>query len=736
MPLPNPILDDRSYQQLRDELVRRIPVYTPEWTDHNASDPGITLIELFAFLGENLLFRFNQIPESTKLAFLRLLQIPLRPASPARALVTMTTDQSKGVLVPLQIEVKAGNLSFATQNEVHVWPLSCVAAARVQSAPPDQKAEPEVYEFAVRALDAIGPLASNQEPVYYKTETVPRDGNGLPVDFDATVDGFLWVAVLAEKKEQLGELGDALVNLGFVPDPIVPTIDQIDACPGAGTLGKGPAVEWQISTGKLDTNGKPRYARVTVEGDTTRGLSQEGVVRLRLPKKSVDFGNFAVADPDQFGTGDLPPVLDDDTATKVLFWLRVFRRDQSRFGKVLFIGINTVEVLQAKEARPEFLGTGTGQPSQRYPLIHKPVLSGSLVVEVEEVAGWQRWTAVDSFHASGPDARHYVVDLEAGTVLFGNGSQGLPPQLGRRIRAATYRFGGGPEGNVAPKAIDKLVVPAPSESKTSPDVLNELRAHPPKVTNPLRAYGGGAAEAIREALDRIPGELRRRDRAVTATDFQELALLTPGANVGRAECLPRFHAPSRTPERAGVVSVVVWPQEDAQHPNAPLPDRNLLRSVCTWLDARRLVTTELYVIPPTYRKVAVSIGLRVKPGYGVEAVRRWVELVIRQYLAPLPPYGPAGSGWPLGRRIHGPELEAAALQVEGVEFLEELTVAGFDAQQQTWVPGSVELALYEVPELAEITVVEGPDIPEPGQVVSPPVSPAVPVPIPILREEC
>ena len=100
MPIPNPILDDRSYQQLRDELVRRIPVYTPEWTDHNASDPGITLIELFSFLGENLLFRFNQIPEATKLAFLRLLQVPLRPAAAARALITMSTDIPQGLLVP------------------------------------------------------------------------------------------------------------------------------------------------------------------------------------------------------------------------------------------------------------------------------------------------------------------------------------------------------------------------------------------------------------------------------------------------------------------------------------------------------------------------------------------------------------------------------------------------------------------------------------------------------------
>src|SRR3982751_1802180 len=114
MPIPNPILDDRSYQQLRDELVQRIPVYTPEWTDHNASDPGITLIELFAFLGENLLYRFNQIPEATKLAFLNLLQLPLRSAVPARVLLTLTTEKSAGVLVPLRSEARAGSLPFET----------------------------------------------------------------------------------------------------------------------------------------------------------------------------------------------------------------------------------------------------------------------------------------------------------------------------------------------------------------------------------------------------------------------------------------------------------------------------------------------------------------------------------------------------------------------------------------------------------------------------------------------
>src|SRR5437588_682448 len=734
MPLPVPILDDRSYQQLRDELVRRIPAYTPEWTDHNASDPGITLIELFAFLGENLLFRFNQIPESTQLAFLRLLQIPLRPASPARTLLTMTTEEAGGALVPMSSEVKAGAVSFETLTEVVAWPVSLSAVARVNSSLPDEESDPEAHDFALRAKDAVEESGLSGVPSYYETQTVPADGAGPPADFDSTVDGMFWVAVLGEKKYDHTKMGRALVNIGFSPDPVVPTIDEIEPCPGADVNAPtGPAVEWQISTGKLDDKGQPVYRAVAVEGDTTRGLSQEGVVRLRLPRDAADFGDFAYDNEDLRGTGQYPPALaDDKQAAKVRFWLRAFRSNGSNFGKVQYVGANTTQVVQTRKARPEFLGTGTGQPAQSYKLTQKPVVEGTLVVEVEEVGGWKRWTNVDGFYASAYDDRHFVVDAESAEVRFGNGVQGLPPQTGQRIRATEYRYGGGIEGNVPAKAISKLTE-VPADSPLPKGALPSV-----KLSNPLAARGGGAAEAIADALLRIPGELRRRDRAVTSDDFRELALATPGASVGRAECLPRFYPPTRAPERAGVVSVVVWPREDAAHPNAPLPDRTLLRAVCEWLDTRRLVTTELYVIPPTYRKVAVSVGVKVKPGYGAEAVRRWVELVLRQYLAPLPPYGPTGDGWPLGRPVHGPELEAVCLQVEGVEYLEELKVAGLDEKNNVWKQGSVTLEMYEVPELTEIAVVEGPKLPEPGQPVEPPpaTTPSFPVPIPIIKEEC
>src|SRR5438552_6092085 len=73
MPLQLPNLDDRRYADLVEEALRLIPTYEPEWTNHNPSDPGITLIELFAFLSEMLLYRLNRVTAANILSFLKLL---------------------------------------------------------------------------------------------------------------------------------------------------------------------------------------------------------------------------------------------------------------------------------------------------------------------------------------------------------------------------------------------------------------------------------------------------------------------------------------------------------------------------------------------------------------------------------------------------------------------------------------------------------------------------------------
>lgn len=721
MPLPQPILDDRSYQQLRDELVQRIPVYAPEWTDFNPSDPGITLIELFAFLGENLLFRFNQIPESTQLQFLRLLDVPLYPASVATGFVAFTTTQPGGVLVPQRTTVQAGNVPYETTVEATVWPLSAHAVGRLARGAP-QPGEEE--EFATRAWDAhvASEAASPDEtPVYYDVQVLgddPTVPGATALDLSTAVDGMLWVAVLGEQGSDIGSLHDATVNIGVATDEVVPSMAEVDACPGAtATAASTSSVVWQVSTGIVDGS-VPRYLALSPVGDTTSGLSRPGVVRLQLPHDIMQVGLFTLPDPDAAGTGDFPPEIDAQLEAKLLFWLRAFRADGEKLGRLLWVGANASEVEQVEEANPEFLGTGTGDSKQTATLGHPPVVTGTLALDVEESTGWTRWQQVDDFDASGEDDRHYVLDPEAGTVQFGDGVRGAAPQIGQRIRASSYRYGGGVAGNVPAKTVTKVTV------------TNV------KVSNPLPTRGGAESETVAAGLDRVPGELRRHDRAVTASDFQELALATPGVTLGRAECLPLFYPKAPDIEAAGVVSVVVWPQDDPRSPSAPMPDRTTLATVCAWLDAKRLVTTELYVIPPTYHQVAVAVGIQTKPGFGVDAVRRWVELVIRQYLAPLPPFGPSGDGWPLGRRVYGPELEAAALQVEGVEYLEGLSVVGSLDGGVTWTEQSpVLLAPYEVAELAELTVVEGPPL-TPGQALAPVTDAGVPVPVPVPQEEC
>lgn len=608
MPLIAPVLDDRSFDQIRNELVNRIAVFNPDLTDYNRSDPVITLLELFAYLGEGLAFRFNQIPEATQLAFLKLLDLPLRPALPARALVRCTTKVAQGVALYQGDQLMAGKSAFTIEDDVQVWPLDCVTVARQADAMPDEATEPELFAAVQGTLDALALATPGLENVAtYRAVLLESDGSSPPLDFAGTVDGCVWIAVLKDPSVVLEPAaGHAIrLNLGFSPQPVFATLDTVPACAGDGAGLRGPALEWRASSGTLTAGGAPRYLPLRVAGDASAGFSEEGVVRLELPL-TLDALGVPPAPPELAGTGDFPPLLDDARAGQVWFWLRVWRSDNSRIGAVRLLCMNAVDCVQAVDATPELLGSGSGQPGQAFQLNQSPVLVDALHpvrLQVEEAGQWIGWQLQGDFDASTSTDRHFTVDAESATVQFGERF----PQIGERVRVSAYRYGGGALGNVPREAIikagDLLAGPPPPAPMKRP---NEVEI---TFSNPFPAAGGVDSESIEQGLQRIPGELRRRNRAVTRDDFSELAMMTPGVALGRAQCMPLFHAPSRVTPRPGVVSVVIWPARDALHPNAPLPDSYQLRRVCAWLDTKRLVTTELYVIPPTYRRIAIALSL-------------------------------------------------------------------------------------------------------------------------------
>lgn len=726
MALISPILDDRSYDQLRDELIKRIPVYTREWTDYNESDPGIALLELFAHLGESLLYRFNQIPDTTKIEFLRLLGVRPRPAQTAHVLLAATTELPEGVQALQGTEAKAGAVTFQTEDEVYVWPLDAVAAGKtaVQNAnrtstDPKDRADVERRDDALARLK-LDPTTAAQ---FYETTVVPPDPltpDATPLDVNSQIDHALWIALLRKPTTDLTKLRDRTLFVGVIFDENIPQpfdLQQLDkagadAFQSTGLTADRPPVLWELW--HPPTTGKPSFQTLDIVGDTTGGMVTTGVVKLDLPHALPTLA----LPPTTEGTADYPPPLPDEKQAKnVVAWLRVRRPNTQDYAdgihRIAWVGLNAVSAVQAQTAAAELLGSGTGDSDQTYRLNRKPVLPNTMRLQVEQADGWHDWQEVDTFVDLIVGAYAYTVDYQDGFVSFG---QGRVPQIGERIRVLSYRYGGGAAGNVAAKAVTALS-----------GIANV------KVSNPLPAAGGADAVSLVDALDAIPAEVHQHDRAVIADDFRNLAAQV--SRVARAEVLPNLHPDTPLVNAAGVVSVVIFPDSDLRDPNAPSPDASLLRLVASYLDARRLVTTELYVIPPTYRQISVSVGVRVRTGYQVDAVRRWVELIVRQYLAPLPPYGPDGGGWPLGRAVRRAELEAVAVQVDGVEYLEgqglRLAVLGLSGLAEVDL---VALERWEVPELVDITVVTGEPL-APGTTYPPPQPPDVVI-VPLPPDVC
>src|SRR5262245_11099930 len=107
MPLPTVNLDDRRFQNIVDQAKTLIPQFCPEWTDHNVSDPGVALIELFAWMTDMLLYRVNQTPDKMYVKFLELIGVRLEPPRAATVPITfyLAAPQSVAVTIAENTEV-------------------------------------------------------------------------------------------------------------------------------------------------------------------------------------------------------------------------------------------------------------------------------------------------------------------------------------------------------------------------------------------------------------------------------------------------------------------------------------------------------------------------------------------------------------------------------------------------------------------------------------------------------
>lgn len=736
MPLTLPAVDSRKYQDLLNEALARIPVHNPEWTNFNRSDPGVTLIELFAFMTENLLYRSNQIPERNRVKFLSLLGVPLRPASSARGLVTFTNERG-----PLQtftlnsgVEVRAGQVPFRTEQGLDVLPVEAQVLYKKRIQDPSGQVK-EYYKQLYASFDSRRSGADLQ--LYQTVPLSTRESDEVDLGAD-TVDGSLWIALLvraadkpyAESIEDAREaLGGKTLSLGVVPSL---TNAARKLLPGGTANAEGvPLLQYSIpkiardSLLEKDAQGSPapRYQRLLASASADV-LAEPGVVQLTLPAAS-ELRLWENLDPLEAGVGDMPPALEDtDLNGRVITWIRL-RSSAAVQAKLMWVGINSTPVTQRAHVTGELLPTGTGEPGQSATLANTPVIPGSVRVTVTAGDRTGRWQEIDDLLAAGPEVPVpdprlppasrptlnpltdvFTLDAESGGIRFGDGEHGRRPPLGSTLRAE-YDYGVGEAGNVGAGSI--------GAGASLPAGI--------RVTNPVRTWGGARAETVAEGERQIARYLQHRDRLVTQTDFETISLRTPGVDIGRVEVIPAFNpelSANEPGDAPGAATIMLIPRYDPLQPDAPVPDRLFLDAVCDYLEPRRLVTTEVFLRGPTYKGIWVSVGINVVAGVSVAQVREAVKAAVLQFLAPLPAdpvvildtqaalttapqYADVRRGWPLRKAVTDRELLAVASRVPGVLSVNDVLVAEGTAAAAP----QITMAGLELPRVLGISVSVG-----------------------------
>jgi len=681
--LPKSNLDDRTFKDLVDECILRIPRYCPEWTNYNPSDPGITLIELFAWLTDQMLLRFNQVPKRNYIAFLELLGVRLQAPAPAVANITFYLSSALPTVYTIPAGVEVATVRTETELAISFTTDSSLVIDR-----------PGIRHFLTSPISEDFPqvlrdrftnswsMRSNGE--WYGRELAifaeqPRPGNCfyLVIDSNSQCDG----NVLAVKFQ-----GEAATAIGINPDH--------------------PPLCWQAWNGINWESILLHEADDHTKGFSFSELAAQGINPLQ--------GADVVL--------HLPLSWPVTTFTAYQGrWLRCVYTDAeinqpgySSSPRIIGLAARaiggTIGASQSELVDNELLGESDGTPGQTFQLQGIPVLSRRedeylLITPPGSVP--QRWREVNDFADSTSQDLHYTIDSRTGMVQFGpvirepaqlqqqtqlrknigatpenipnpqemERQYGAVPPRGSTIRMITYRTGGGRKGNVQRGTIT---------------IAKRAIPYVARVVNHTAACNGADAESLEDAVIRVPALLRTRDRAVTPEDFEALTLQAAGGAVVRVCCLP-----PTVGKDAGKVRLLVVPaanadaiaREAGMEPELFNLSTQLRNQILAYLDQRRLLGVQVQLQTPEYVGVTVQTEVALEPEYNnpiaqPEILRKLVVALYR-FLNPITG-GLDGKGWTFGRPLYPSDIVNLFQQFSVVRYLGVVQLFELRYNGQIW----------------------------------------------------
>lgn len=713
--LPRLPLDDRTYAEIVQQSRRLIPKRVPEWTDENAHDPGITFIELFAWLTEMQRYYISRVPDNNRRKFLDLLGISPADARSAKTVVRFS-NVMEPVTLPRGTKLLAEDQMFETEQSISLVPLVLDRiVSRTEREANDVTAS---NDHANVAFYAFGKEAKAASKLYLSFDRELMQGEKVTINVK-----------LLEAGKQNGEEAEQEIKM-----------DRSSILPSARLSWKAYCFD--------EATQSAGWMPVEMIEDETLHLTLSGKVTFRTtaPMRTVtvhpasEYARYWLCCTVEEAGYEMPPRIRDlmlhtvvavqretlceaidlsfmgkpneaihiDTYLAVYGQIRIqvreadgswrYWEEQSTFHDqpdyiqppaVYTIkrhaGLDKVTIqfsdgtagavpppgqsVRVIASVPEFnlqrlVGRSNGLPSQTfevYNLSCKKRDAFKLQVGFTQANGswkWEDWQRVDAFDRSRPEDRHYIYDPAKRLIYFGNGEQGAIPEacIEANICLIACELGGGERGNAKPHLIAEWV----NEKQKALHIT---------VDNPGYAAGGAEAETLPQTLQRAQAELKHTFRAVTNEDYDTIVRATPGAAVARVHTIPLFRPgladyPRET--APGQVSVVVVPYSLSE---TPKPSPGFLQTVKRHIDTRRLVTTEVHVIPPVYIKVTVNAVVVVEPQF-VDEGQRLTEL-LKRLLRPLDGEHDI-KGWTFGRAVYKGDIYSALSSGSGVIYVQDL----------------------------------------------------------------
>lgn len=681
--LPVPNLDDRSFEQIMREAKELIPHLAPEWTDENAHDPGMTLLELLAWHIEMQQYRINRMSVEYDRKFLALLGGWPLDRQPATTSVSFTQVHDV-TYIPFGTAVKVGQLQFETVRSITIIPerttsvtlkhdgtskelTQNIRSGRVVFYPFGDKGEvgSQMIIRLEKPLPQVMPLSlfielDGQPPKHRIPARYKHFYPSAVVEWSFYAEdenGGSWQPLRMERDESYSfhQSGPILFDLPFSTQKIT----TIKAEVVSGSFDDVPRVRRLMWNEVFTSQGKTWCIEERFDGwgEETRKLGVSEPIQLYLYHSLFLSGIVQVQY--RVGNGWIDVASEyfhfEYGDTYVILMIEPFA--------IIPLGKESIRVvgIDMAFAEHQYIANGTGISYQSYPLPIPSVYADQLQIQVGEWHPdsnqmiWRDWERVLDFDHSTMSSGHYVL-TEDEQISFSDGIYGMSPSssLTPNIRFISYRTGEGIQGNV------------------KEDTLKNMNVHNQhlQVTNLFSAYGGSDPESISEALARTKLEVLDPKCGVTEQDIEQRVLEIPGVKIARVKAISGYH-PTLTnypQERAmGHISIVVVPSSGHFFAS---PSEGLKGTVAIHMEPYRLLTNKFHIIGPEYIKVTIRAVIVVEPQY--EGKEHEVVTALNRWLIPERTSG--SEGWEFGKSINKSDVYDYIHSVTGIVYIQDLWI--------------------------------------------------------------